>query len=112
MEDITGVKKNPATLCWDCANATGGCPWSKRLRPVKGWKAIHTKKMLYGGIHDSYIVLECPLFERDAVGSGLRRYKEEKVSEPQKDDIEIYFARVFGHSSADRQRNISDQRKR
>ena len=27
------------TLCWECANATGSCSWSKSFKPVDGRKA-------------------------------------------------------------------------
>ena len=63
-----------STLCWDCARATGGCPWSDRLRPVKGWTAIPTRK---NTMLASYIVIECPGFIRDAYASGLKRYKKD-----------------------------------
>ena len=61
------------TLCWDCANATGGCSWASELIPIKGWKAIETKKQT---LYSSFIVYECPLFKRDAYRNGLVRYKE------------------------------------
>ena len=63
------------TLCWDCANATGGCDWADRLEPVEGWDAIQTKK---NSALESYLVLNCPLFERDAYACGARRCKEGK----------------------------------
>ena len=57
------------TLCWDCANALGGCEWSVSFKPVPGWKAKKTwpvsaesKKKEY----DSYRVLDCPKFVRDS----------------------------------------------
>lgn len=51
------------TICWKCANACGGCEWSKkRAKPVAGWEAI--RRDLYDGI-ESYIVLSCPEFEPD-----------------------------------------------
>ena len=64
-------------LCWDCANATGGCSWSEKLRPVKGWKAIPTHKKEF----DSWLVIQCPKFERDALNFGMRRLYERKVDE-------------------------------
>ena len=68
------------TICWDCANACGNCPWSGyHHRPVKGWVATPTKIKLrssgnkYGeGFDSSYIVQSCPLFKRDAVGHGMK----------------------------------------
>jgi len=61
------------TICWECANATGGCSWSKRLIPVKGWKAIPTTKQTT----NSYAVYECPKFKRDAINHGQRRLPKE-----------------------------------
>ena len=62
------------TLCWDCKKAIGKCRWSSSLKPIKGWVATPTKE---GTPFSSYIVTYCPLFERDAVGFGLKRWKEE-----------------------------------
>lgn len=51
------------TICWKCANACGGCDWSKkRAKPVDGWEAI--RRDLSRGI-ESYIVLSCPKFVPD-----------------------------------------------
>lgn len=59
----------PATLCWKCAKACGGCSWSDRsFTPVEGWVAETTKLHGYrgdGGVIDSYRVIECPQFEDD-----------------------------------------------
>ena len=56
------------TLCWDCKNSTNnGCEWSRSLKPVEGWNAVPSA-ILVGGANDkytdSYLVLECPKFER------------------------------------------------
>lgn len=64
------------SLCWDCSKATGQCTWSKRLVPVKGWKATEippTKTKPYS----AYIVEECPAFERDAYQNGTKRCPKE-----------------------------------
>ena len=61
-------------LCWDCANATGGCSWSDNLRPVKGWEAKRTHKKEF----DSWLVINCPKFERDAYDFGLYRTADRK----------------------------------
>ena len=53
------------TICWDCGNSGGGCEWSKELKPVRNWRAKKTE--------DSYIVIWCPKFERDAWGNGRFR---------------------------------------
>ena len=63
------------TLCWDCANSTGNCSWSARLVPVKGWKAIETKK---NTALSSFVVLECPKFERDSYSNGTIRLKKDE----------------------------------
>ena len=60
------------TLCWDCANAVGRCCWSDRFEPVEGWDAV------YDAEKDSYHVIACPLFERDAYCGGLRRMQPEE----------------------------------
>ena len=54
-------KMRPDTLCWDCKHATtNGCSWAKSFTPVDGWKAIPS----VAGESDSYLVLECPKFEK------------------------------------------------
>lgn len=62
------------TLCEVCANAYGGCSWSKRgvQQPVEGWGAIRRDLTTFAGKYsktpvanapESYMVLDCPLFE-------------------------------------------------
>ena len=54
-------KMRPDSLCWDCENSTtNGCEWAKSFAPVDGWKAIPS----VAGESDSYLVLECPKFEK------------------------------------------------
>ena len=54
-------KMRPDTLCWDCKHSTtNGCSWAKSFTPVDGWKAIPS----VAGESDSYLVLECPKFEK------------------------------------------------
>lgn len=70
---MAGVKH---TLCWDCANACGGCSWSNHWDhlPVDGWKAVETRVRMNNDDYEvSYIVLECPRFERDGVDGGTAR---------------------------------------
>ena len=77
MSEVRNKFATTPTLCWDCANATGGCNWSDELQPVEGWKIIPTMKKAFN--HPDYpscIVLECPEFKRDAIRSGMKRYKE------------------------------------
>lgn len=75
MATYDGHKQH--SLCWDCANATGGCSWSQfeDYEPVPGWKAIPTviHSTLESGRTDSFIVIECPEFKRDALNYGQRR---------------------------------------
>lgn len=52
------------TICWKCQNACGGCSWSRRLEPVKGWKAERVvNKDIYDTKFKSYKVIECPEFK-------------------------------------------------
>ena len=61
------------TLCWDCAKATGMCPWSKRSKPVEGWEAEFVPRNGGTKPYDTYVVIACPLFERDSYDYGLHR---------------------------------------
>ena len=70
-------KKGQPTLCWDCSKATGGCPWADYGRPVKGWTAREIQKSS-SKPYLSYVVYNCPLFDRDAMCGGLKRYKKGK----------------------------------
>lgn len=68
------------TLCWDCKNALGGCEWSKAedYGPVPGWEAIPTKIRIdvkHGIETDSFIVLKCPRFKRDALEFGQKKMR-------------------------------------
>ena len=76
--------KIQATKCWDCARATGGCSWSDFFKPVSGWIAIPTKINSHkkqfdekAKVNQSYIVIECPEFLRDAYAGGLKRFEED-----------------------------------
>lgn len=70
-EKETGeIEYQSKQLCWDCANACGGCEWSDRLEPVPGWDATPTQRVLKyrrkGGtrVEASYIIRFCPKFRR------------------------------------------------
>ena len=53
-------------MCWRCKNATGGCSWSKDLKPIKGWKAKKTYIRDSGAVaYSSYKILYCPQFDED-----------------------------------------------
>ena len=45
--------------CWDCANACGGCSWSRKLIPIEGWTA---KKVPYRTGGFTYRISCCPQF--------------------------------------------------
>lgn len=68
------MRYTETTLCWNCRKATDQelCPWVNDFTPVPGWKAEETH---HTGVFafDSFRVIECPLFERDAVFSGLKK---------------------------------------
>lgn len=66
------------TLCWSCANAYGGCSWSKSFAPVDGWAAEPTKITKFGNwktksgdtrrkVYEcqSYHIEACPLYRKD-----------------------------------------------
>lgn len=59
------------TKCLDCKNATGGCSWSEKLEPIKGWKAEARP--------EGYFVNSCPQFVRDSYGGGLYRTADEYI---------------------------------
>lgn len=63
------------SLCWDCKKAvTCECSWADNFTPVEGWKAVPTVKKPYKGRPmKSFLVYECPEFERDATDGGLKR---------------------------------------
>lgn len=74
--DITDKSK---TLCWDCSKAIkSGCSWSAEFIPVPGWTATKTKLKLKQN-DSSYIVHECPEFDRDMWGYGRYRTEEEEI---------------------------------
>ena len=65
------------TICWDCANSTnGGCCWSREFIPVDGWEAIPDRIKINANradYEDTWCVVKCPEFVRDAYDFGLRR---------------------------------------
>jgi len=61
------------SLGWDCSKAIrNGCSWAKDFIPVKGWTAEPTRKKTF----DSFRVIDCPEFDRDAKNFGLKRMEE------------------------------------
>ena len=57
-------------LCWDCANACGGCPWSEKFQPVPGWDAEpviirnHQDRGPENFSAKSYKIYACPQFTK------------------------------------------------
>ena len=69
----SGECREKSTLCWKCANACGGCDWSREFKPVDGWEATPTK--VYQNVNqyiDSYIVNKCPEFYEEKLNSIFR----------------------------------------
>lgn len=61
------------TLCWNCKHAVRRvsdsvqCPWAWSFKPVPGWVVDSTvvhKGECYKSSLQSYIVKQCPLFEK------------------------------------------------
>ncbi len=54
-----------ANPCWKCANAYGGCSWSRNFQPVEGWiaKFVQHTKCVPG--FTSYNIIFCPEFKPD-----------------------------------------------
>lgn len=74
------------TLCEICANACGGCSWSryKVQSPVPGWTAIQRE----GDV--SWTVLDCPEFAlEERYRSCYERFLAERVEIPHKGKAEI-----------------------
>ena len=66
---IMMAKSGRIALCWICKNAVPnpitctGCNWSKKSKPVDGWKAREKMMKIWGGGEVvSYFVTECPEF--------------------------------------------------
>lgn len=68
-----------SSICWDCAKAVNnGCPWSMFYKPVPNWKAIKTTvKQFNVESVESYVVLECPLFEDDSKSMLRKKFRVE-----------------------------------
>lgn len=54
------------TKCWTCKNTNDSCPWfSANPKPVEGWTAERKDyKQSNGELCDTYIVRECPNYEK------------------------------------------------
>lgn len=89
------------TLCWDCANSTdiNACPWASEGKPVDGWWALPRKQKYRieatqflparTRIEDTYCVIMCPLFKRDAYRAGLSPLKEEHTDINDASDLDL-----------------------
>lgn len=65
------------TKCWTCTKPGKSlCAWdaSKATVPVEGWTAIPTTVRIDERVEPSYLVLECPLYEKDTTAAE-REYK-------------------------------------
>lgn len=75
------MDKNPnkTNICFDCARACGGCPWSEidpetgkvRFEPVPGWTATPTTIKNWHSsdgstVAETYHITACPLFTKDS----------------------------------------------
>ena len=73
QKKVPKVEFQSKQLCWDCANACGGCEWSLRFEPVPGWDATPTSRVLKVGgkgkggtrVASSFVIHYCPKFRRD-----------------------------------------------
>ena len=52
--------------CWTCKNCYGGCNWSREFKPVEGWKAIKTYIPNNEEHAESYKIIYCPEYKREA----------------------------------------------
>lgn len=77
LQQVTYKKKEEPSICFDCANACGGCTWSRCLEPVEGWEAVISPKPSsrgrYAHIPD-YKVVKCPEFKPDKRESKIAQY--------------------------------------
>lgn len=72
------------TLCWDCERAIdNNCPWVERAEPVDGWTAFKTLvRTNQQYLTDSFHVVACPMFKRDAERGGQKKYQSRLEYEP------------------------------
>lgn len=72
------------SLCWDCAKACGRCSWSnyREHLPVPGWLAETTKLRMNNNTYaDTFLVIDCPEFERDGLKGGQYRIRRNEKNE-------------------------------
>lgn len=65
LEQYTEPQKT-ANICIDCANACGGCSWSRDFTPVPGWTAEKVTRRVKNGKYwywgETYKITACPQF--------------------------------------------------
>lgn len=68
VREKLGMQRVNTNICFECANACGGCSWSRDFEPVEGWTATPTKvKVCYVRKkvwEDTYKIDDCPEFVR------------------------------------------------
>ena len=62
-EQVQHVRKRMQPCC-TCKKFAGGCAWSARFEPVKGWDAVPTRINQGGVMSDSYMIINCPEYDR------------------------------------------------
>ena len=63
-EAIKKKREEDDQICIFCKKACGGCSWSRRFIPVRGWDAIPTIIKNTNGDIPSYKINTCPQFIR------------------------------------------------
>ena len=59
------IKKHKGgSICWECKKICGKCSWSRNFTPVPGWRAEPVKRRYQGKMEGTYIVQDCPEYER------------------------------------------------
>ena len=80
--------KNVKTqLCTTCARAVGFCSWSQTLTPVEGWEA--RPSVLGHGTGNSWKVIGCPLYIKDAFTKEERRIQRQMLMEERRNKLEL-----------------------
>ena len=120
-QPISAESKQPKdqSICWDCAHSTeiGTCPWATEFKPVDGWWARPRKIRFVQTnsdgsktqvISDSYTVIMCPLFCRDAFRAGVTENpnapKKNIIKDATDTDIRALAAAIIRQSVVDWER--------
>ena len=87
--EVRNLRNHTTQLCTVCARAVGFCAWSRNLEPVEGWEAVPTK-IRHMAKHEvatsiyetnSFRVINCPLFIKDANTAKERKKQREMLME-------------------------------